>query len=235
MKNKNFAIMMGLLLFGAALFFSCQKESLSPTQSASKKRTITGFEVPTLGIPSPPVLITAQQENFVCEIGNKIFNRSYTVSNKDIMTLKNSTNCATIAIYNGLINPGNYAQSNRVCIVVPVNQSYQTITGTAMLNGNIITQAVAALYINNYKNFVNRDEVRGVLLDKSQFKSAVISGNGIRVSHVINPQSDRGISTCLVPYTFASGMSFSGTPTYQPQGELSVDDSRVCPNNCDIY
>jgi len=229
MKKVNFSLLVLLL---CTTFSSCKKEnsvSLTP-----KTRTI-GFEVPTLGIPITATTLATYRDNFEDFIDDKLFAKHYTISNTDLTYLKNNTNCGTVAIYNGLINAGSYAVTNRVCIVVPVDNNYHTIPGVAMLNGNLITQAVATLYINNFKNYLNRDVVRGVLVDTQVFSSTLQLCKGLRVYHVLDGLNQRGITMAQVDGKINSGLCSTLCDNLQEPVLISVHYSRVCPNNCDVY
>lgn len=202
MRNLKFTLLLCLISVSAFFFYSCQKQEISVDA-----KTRGGFNPPEVGQQSTSATDVSSAIGSYQVFNDSLFAKYYQLSPTDLKHF----NSATIAIYNGLIEPNNYTPSNRVFVVVPVNHNYKTIEGFVLCSNGSTNVGQAKQYISNYKSYAgSKDPIRGFVIPKENY----CQGNeGLRIHNVINDD----VRTVLL--------------TYSP----IFTDSRVCPNNCDLF
>lgn len=232
MKSRIF-VSLALVLGGLTLcVYSCTKSTIVVDEESTSVNKTSGFLPRTtdVTIPNPYTLMY----NFVEQYE---FTKYYNMQKVDIENLLAASNGTSIAIYNGLITPGDYTPANRVFIIVPVNANYQTITTHALngLTGNYIPFATAKQYVNNYKAYPLRDQIRGVLLKAETLQEILNCSNGVRVWYAMLGNQRTIVTSEVTSSWVGRSLSSPVSDYYIPSiAVVSLDDSRVCPNNCDL-
>jgi hypothetical protein len=233
MKSR---IYIGLILFLAGLtlcVYSCTKSTIVVDKESKVRAKKPGFLPRTLDytMAEPYSLMF----NFVEQYE---FTKYYNMTKEDIQNLLTVSSGSSIAIYNGLLTPGDYTPANRVFIIVPVDGNYKTIT-THILNGltgSYISFAAAKQYTDNYKAYPLKDQVRGVLIKTETLQEILNCSDGVRVWHAVLNGNRTIVTSEVTSIWVGRSLSTPAQDYYVPsEGTVSLDDRRICPNNCDVF
>lgn len=176
--------------------------------------------------PADSLYLTQSINNFVPFIGDKLFLPVYSLNSFDIKHLLKISGGYTIALYNALYDSGDYSETNKAYVVVPVSSTNHTIMSHALLfnaNGTSgpVSPSTAMNLINNYSLHENRDEIRGIFFPRNAVD--ILTENSDTQSLVYHGMS----SARNIVISTVNGSSVT------PRGFLT--DRRICPNNCDFY
>lgn len=231
--QKITLVLLFILSISVLFYTGCIKQSINKESEIlkSKIRT-TGFSIPQESKSVTIEAITAYSANFI-ETNPNRFASFYNISNISLNSMFSSTGCATIGIYHGLFNSGNYNETNKCIIIIPINNQYKTMENQyCMINGILSSWTSAKNLINNYKNYTGlKDPVRGILLSIQEFNTFKNSVFPLRLYNLIDYQGDRRLALCK---SFHDSNYISFNPGIINNSGKITNAYRWCPNICDI-